>query len=796
MSIDTPARKPPEEVRSRYMRIISNEFRSLQLSAELRSKSIFDLIDQCELLYEQLVDQFDSEAGLRAYIRGYLIFNYFINCFIMVHFHGFDKFIESNEQDFILYLNIFAFYDTNDAVRDKGKSLSLKVLRRWIIEYLKDKKLLSFDVDELYAWLYLYIDYLKQKDQDGLAGLDTSSQSAENGNGVDMLAANGHAAADLRSLNLFEERFPSVELPDGYLVDNGSFDFIPTKIQTSSASPPYPVDGTVRKTAPYPLYEQNDSADELFFSTSSASSVRPKQLPPPVPTALPIQLEQGYDPRPSTAPPGNGQLRNHSQSQPQYQHKQYLPYQQNYPDQQSFSTQNHHHHVNGHGSLDRPLPHPNRVSDVHAQTKPRGKYTICGLKNFGSTCYINLTIQLLFGLLDFSLIFENQGYLQYMKNPKYLQLHQNRQPSKDSGILSEAVFGLLKSFKDHPQASIAPTKFLRVSSLLKPDLNIPYEQQDAQEFLLFVLEILHNELGTAPSQGHEWDQEKIAYYMVKWGINITPEDRGPYISWYQSLLKLEGFSPIHDLFQGHLQSKLICNTCGYLSNNYAPFTILSLPIPLRQGHRVDLTDCLRYYTKDEILTGENAWKCPKCTTNSSNALSSSVLDAHPVFESKRSGLFRLGRRSKSPSKKASTLTLSSVSLGSTTKKLNFIKLPKILFMHLSRFSMTSVTDKLDTVIKYPLMITFNNDTNNNNHVITYKLIGIINHYGTLKSGHYTALVNKSSSTGIGSLRDPFWCYFDDEQIRYKVPNGNINDLHGEYRELNSRDVYVLCYERV
>lgn len=788
MSSEPAARKPPEDVKDQYKKLISREFRDLQLAQDLKTKSIFDLIDYCELLYEKLVEYTDSDSGLKAYMRGYLIFNYFINCFIMLHFQGFDKFIESNEPDFILYLNVFAFYNTKDVIRDRGHSLSLELVRQWIIEFLTDQKLLSFDVQELYDWLYQYIDYLKQKDQE-----EFQSDDLRSANGVTY--AQPSIEYDRQSLNLFEERFPSVDLPSNSSPNNGSFDFISPELKAQSfPTPPYPVNSTFTRspTPPYPLDDEKGvSTDDLYFSSNVQPPVqpRPKQLPPPIPNATPVQLETSYEARPYMS---SNQSFPHGYSQSAQYQRNPVPQPANHIHQppprgneQYYSNHNGYTH-NGH-------------THGRLMSRDMGKYTICGLKNFGSTCYINLTIQLLFGLYDFSLIFENQGYLKYVKNPKYVKLLQQRHPTKDSGLLSEAIFSLLKTFKDHPQASIAPTKFLRVSSLLKPDLNIPYEQQDSQEFLLFVLEMLHNELGSKAFDETEWENDRIGRYMTKWGINVSPEDREPYISWYRSLLKLEGFSPIHDLFQGHLQSKLICNKCGFESSNYSPFTILSLPIPLGHGHRVDLADCLRYYTKDEILTGENAWKCPKCSKNISSPLSSSVLDSHPVFATKKSGLFKLGRRSKSPSKKPQngSQTSSTTSLGSTTKKLNFIKLPKILFMHLSRFSMTSVTDKLDTVIKYPLQITFNNNTNNSNHEITYKLTGIINHYGTLKSGHYTALVNKSSRTsGMDSLRDPCWCFFDDEQVRIKVRHGDAADPHGEYRELNSRDVYVLCYERV
>ena len=57
----------------------------------------------------------------------------------MVHFKGFDTFIESNEQDFIIYLNIFAFYNSNEYFQNGNYSIQSEDLREYVKKYLVDK---------------------------------------------------------------------------------------------------------------------------------------------------------------------------------------------------------------------------------------------------------------------------------------------------------------------------------------------------------------------------------------------------------------------------------------------------------------------------------------------------------------------------------------------------------------------------------------------------------------------------------------------------------------------------------
>lgn len=877
-------------------KVINNEFRSLQLDQGLHKKSLFDLIDYCELLYEQ---SFDVD-NLNAYTRGYLVFNYFINTFIIIHFGGFDKFIESNQDDFIIYLNIYHFYNSNDSLILERFRIQAPKLRSEIIAYLQNKNLLSYDVNELFLWLDKYTEYLKEKDLE-YPNKDTSSiNSAHTSSSFSSYRNDGHNDNSLIYQNMnnslsfdnFKTRYPSINLKNEYAsnleshkIELPSLPPLPSlpvnknvnlrKIP-STESPPYPVTmdeqfdklGVTSKSIPktnsyktslgsqgrlpnrYGEYHEYSNRapssspnryDEYHEYSNGASSRSPTRLEPtygspqkasssspPMKKPLPIAYPTTYNTQPHLSPPKptqsnvyNGHYNNksignyhgtssHSNSADSYINSHNSSHQQGNnhihatpqnPHQQStnhtYTSQNSHHQSYNHAPTPQnshqqsttarvqqaPPPLPKAV--VH---RPQNQPPICRLRNPGSSCYVNLTIQLLFGLETLMGYFVNSKHHQYIKNPTYKNLRQKNEQS-DSLLLSDAVAGLLVAFHKFNGSAIAPKKFLRISGVLKPDFNIPNEQQDAQEFLLFVLERLHEELSEKLELTDASSGPVLEDYISKWNIEVNPKDKSDYLKWYRTVLASEGKSPIHDIFQGHLQSKLICNKCGHASISYSPFTSLSLPIPSSKAQHVDLSDCLRYYTQDETLSGENAWNCPKCNKDPHR----SVLDSHPVFASKKSGLFRLGKRHKSPTKDQKSKLKSSKVYSTTTKSLTFIKLPQVLLIHLARFSIYNLTDKLDTPIQYPLELRFNN----NSHEIRYKLTGIINHYGNLKSGHYTALVNKSTvnnGSSTDNLVHPFWCFFDDDVCKANVFHGDITKPGMEH--VRSRDVYVLCYERI
>ena len=129
---------------------------------------------------------------------------------------------------------------------------------------------------------------------------------------------------------------------------------------------------------------------------------------------------------------------------------------------------------------------------------------------------------------------------------------------------------------------------------------------------------------------------------------------------------------------------------------------------------VNLDDCIKQFTTTEKLGSDDPWFCPRCKKHQE-----------------------------------------------ATKKFDLWNLPKVLMIHLKRFSYSRFwRDKLDIVVDYPLyglnMSPFVINHSNKDQEKLYDLCAVANHYGGLGGGHYTAY-GKNKDSGL-------WHYFDDSNV--------------------------------
>ncbi|XP_010086020.1 PREDICTED: ubiquitin carboxyl-terminal hydrolase 4, partial [Pterocles gutturalis] len=154
--------------------------------------------------------------------------------------------------------------------------------------------------------------------------------------------------------------------------------------------------------------------------------------------------------------------------------------------------------------------------------------------------------------------------------------------------------------------------------------------------------------------------------------------------------------------------------------------------PQKKKAVVALRDCIELFTTMETLGEHDPWYCPNCKKHQQ-----------------------------------------------ATKKFDLWSLPKILVVHLKRFSYSRYwRDKLDTVVEFPIrglnMSEFVCDPRAGSYV--YDLIAVSNHYGAMGVGHYTAYAKNKVTNK--------WYYFDDSSVSVASED-----------QIVTKAAYVLFYQR-
>uniref|UniRef100_A0A665UWG5 Ubiquitin carboxyl-terminal hydrolase n=2 Tax=Echeneis naucrates TaxID=173247 RepID=A0A665UWG5_ECHNA len=154
--------------------------------------------------------------------------------------------------------------------------------------------------------------------------------------------------------------------------------------------------------------------------------------------------------------------------------------------------------------------------------------------------------------------------------------------------------------------------------------------------------------------------------------------------------------------------------------------------PQKKKATVALRECIELFTTMETLGEHDPWYCPTCKKHQQ-----------------------------------------------ATKKFDLWSLPRLLVVHLKRFSYNRCwRDKLDTVVDFPIrdlnMSEFVCDPKASPYI--YDLIAVSNHYGGMGGGHYTAY-GKNKVDGK-------WYYFDDSSVSSASED-----------QIVTKAAYVLFYQR-
>ena len=328
---------------------------------------------------------------------------------------------------------------------------------------------------------------------------------------------------------------------------------------------------------------------------------------------------------------------------------------------------------------------------------------LTGLANLGNTCFLNSTLQCLSHTYELNMFLDK-------KNDNFKE-RMNRVP--ESLILWE--WDKLRKLMWSENCVIQPGGFLqsvqRVARIKDLALFTGFLQNDAEEFLRFIIDCFHNslkrEVKMTISGNAKTEQDQTAKACYKMMQNMYRKE-------YSEFIKL--FYGIHVSTVTSLES-------DYTNITPEPFFNLQVEI----GNTKTLEGCIRNYTHEEVLD-------------------------HKIDVSEEGASKKLERGK---------------------KKIEFWNLPDILVITLKRFDKSGKKNKV--FIDFPLenlnlsnyVIGYDRDT------YKYDLYGICNHSGGTRGGHYTSFIKNANDkwylfndtnviemTDLNKIKSPqAYCFF-------------------------------------
>ncbi|XP_066283408.1 ubiquitin carboxyl-terminal hydrolase 19-like [Branchiostoma lanceolatum] len=183
-----------------------------------------------------------------------------------------------------------------------------------------------------------------------------------------------------------------------------------------------------------------------------------------------------------------------------------------------------------------------------------------GLDNLGNTCFMNATLQALANTRELRDFCQSNKFKDDLNTENVLG---------SGGKLAIAFACVLRTLWSGTRTSYAPSRLKSIIAT-KAHQFTGFAQHDAQEFLAFLLDGLHEDLNRIQDKPYTSTVESDG--RPDWEV---ADD-----AWRVYMKRNDSF--MVDLFHGQFKSTLVCPACSKVSVTFDPFAYLSVPLPKKQ----------------------------------------------------------------------------------------------------------------------------------------------------------------------------------------------------------------------
>ncbi|KAL0215297.1 hypothetical protein P9112_007481 [Eukaryota sp. TZLM1-RC] len=237
----------------------------------------------------------------------------------------------------------------------------------------------------------------------------------------------------------------------------------------------------------------------------------------------------------------------------------------------SFSTQSHHYNLRN-----------------HVRTQPKG---VTGLSNLGNTCFMNSIIQCVSHCTPLT---------EFCLSDQFKKDLNTTNPIGSGGKIASAWRETVNALWNGSSSVYTPTRLKSEIGKVAPQF-LGYRQHDSQEFLLFLLDNLHEDLNRIINKPYfteditTTDEEEIARESIR-------------------RYKARNESVVSELFTGLFKSELHCPSCDKIAVTFDPTNQIAVPIPDRSNFSLSLKVAAFDFQQKKMVIFNVKVKTPKLAT--------------------------------------------------------------------------------------------------------------------------------------------------------------------------------------